>query len=64
MNLNHVKVFLLASTLLLSACSGMTTSACFSEGCRQFDVSNPKLNIGGTALGNSFNEYSSELLHD
>ncbi|MCO8313377.1 hypothetical protein [Pseudomonas mandelii] len=63
--MNLLKVVMISSALLLSACSGMNTSMCFSEGCRQFDGHNPnKLNLGGSAIGNSFNEYSSGLLHD
>jgi uncharacterized protein YceK len=64
MKLSQVKILLMASALLLSACSGVTTSTCFSEGCRSFDSNTSKLNMGGTALGNSFNQYSSGLLHD
>jgi hypothetical protein len=45
-----VKVSLMAGALLLSACSG---------------VSNPdKMNFHGSALGKSFGEYGSGLLHD
>lgn len=59
------KVVLIAGALLLSACSGVTTSSCFSEGCQQFDGRSPNtLNLGGSSIGNSFNEYSSGLLHD
>ncbi|KNH45002.1 hypothetical protein [Pseudomonas lini] len=62
---NLFKVVMIAGALLLSACSGMSTSTCFSEACQQFDGHSPnKVNIGGSAIGNSFNEYSSGLLHD
>ncbi|WP_030132414.1 hypothetical protein [Pseudomonas sp. QTF5] len=62
---NLFKVVMIAGALLLSACSGMSTSTCFSEACQQFDSLSPnKLNLGGSAIGNSFNEYSSGLLHD
>ncbi|WP_448111339.1 hypothetical protein [Pseudomonas lini] len=62
---NLFKVVLITSALLLSACSGMSTSTCFSEACQQFDGHSPnKMNFGGSAIGNSFNEYSSGLLHD
>jgi hypothetical protein len=53
--------------LLLSACSGVSSSSCFSEDCQSFDGRSPnpnKLNMGGSAIGNSFSEYSSGLLHD
>ncbi|WP_237886319.1 hypothetical protein [Pseudomonas sp. PGPR40] len=62
---NLFKVVMISSAELLSACSGMSTSTCFSEACQQLDSHNPnKLNLGGSAIGNSFNEYSSNLLHD
>ena len=62
---NLFKVVIIAGALLLSACSGMSTSTCFSEACQPFDGHNPNtLNLGGSAIGNSFNEYSSGLLHD
>ncbi|WP_448092315.1 hypothetical protein [Pseudomonas lini] len=62
---NLFKVVLITSALLLSACSGMSTSTCFSDVCQSFDGHNPNtLNLGGSAIGNSFNEYSSGLLHD
>jgi hypothetical protein len=51
--------------LLLSACSGVSTSTCFSESCQSFDGHGAnKLNLGGSAIGSSFSEYSSGLLHD
>lgn len=64
---NLFKVVLIAGALLLSACSGVTSSSCFSEDCQSFDGRSPspnKLNMGGSAIGNSFSEYSSGLLHD
>lgn len=64
---NLFKVVMISSTLLLGACSGMSTSTCFSEDCQQFDSHSPnKLNLGGSGsgIGISFNEYSSGLLHD
>jgi hypothetical protein len=62
---NLFKVVLITSALLLSACSGMSTSTCFSDACQQLDGHSPnKVNFGGSAIGNSFNEYSSGLLHD
>jgi hypothetical protein len=62
---NLIKLVLITGALLLSACSGVSTSTCFSEDCQQFDGhSANKLNLGGSAIGNSFNEYSSSLLHD
>ncbi|MCU1752295.1 hypothetical protein [Pseudomonas sp. 6D_7.1_Bac1] len=66
MKLNLVKAFLIAGTLLLSACSGvMTTSTCFSEDCHQFDGHGAnKMSFGGSSLGNSFNQYGASLLHD
>ncbi|RON09624.1 hypothetical protein BK659_06755 [Pseudomonas brassicacearum] len=66
MKLNLVKAFLITGTLLLSACSGVTTSSCFSEDCHQFDGhSANKMSFGGSAIGNNFNQYSSGLLqHD
>ncbi len=63
MKLNLVKVFLITGTLLLSACSGVTASTCFSEDCHQFDGQGThKMSFGGSAIGNNFNEYSSGLL--
>ncbi|APC14421.1 hypothetical protein BLL42_01190 [Pseudomonas frederiksbergensis] len=66
MKLNLVKAFLIAGTLLLSACSGMTTSSCFSEDCHQFNGQGAnKMSFGGSPIGNSFNQYSSGLMqHD
>ena len=65
---NLGKFVLIAGAVLLSACSGVSTSRCFSEDCQSFDgrTSNNAntLNFGGSAIGSSFSEYSSGLLHD
>lgn len=65
---NLFKVVLIAGALLLIACSGVGTSSCFIEDCQSFDGHNPsnpnKLNFGGSAIGSSFSEYSSGLMHD
>jgi hypothetical protein len=51
--------------MLLSACSGVSTSTCFSDGCQSFDGHGAnKLNLGGSAIGSNFSEYSSGLLRD
>lgn len=66
---NLFKVVMITGTLLLNACSGMSSSTCFSEGCQSFDGHSTnnnatKVNFGGGALGSSFSQYSSGLLHD
>ncbi|AWM91335.1 hypothetical protein DJ564_11100 [Pseudomonas sp. 31-12] len=62
---NLFKVVMITSALLLSACSGVSTRTCFSEGCQSFDGHGAnKLNLGASAIGSSFSEYSSGLLHD
>ncbi|MBU0523002.1 MAG: hypothetical protein KKC24_22595 [Gammaproteobacteria bacterium] len=62
---NLFKVMMITSALLLSACSGVSTSTCFSDGCRSFDGHGAnKLNLGGSAIGSNFSEYSSGLLRD
>jgi hypothetical protein len=62
---NLLKAVMITSALLLSACSGVSTNTCFSEGCQSFDGHGAnKLNLGGSAIGSSFSEYSSGLLHD
>jgi hypothetical protein len=55
----------------LSACSGASTHSEYSEanlpsaGFGPGPTNNPnKMNFHGSALGNSFGEYSSGLLHD
>ncbi|PMY37294.1 hypothetical protein C1Y35_19585 [Pseudomonas sp. GW456-L14] len=66
MKVNGLKVVLIAATLVLSACSGTTTTrSCFSDACK-LGGNYTKLNTGGgaSALGNSYNEYGSSLLHD
>ncbi|MGF6163119.1 hypothetical protein ABIE16_002408 [Pseudomonas sp. 2725] len=67
-----VKVSLLAGALLLSACSGVSAHRDYSADSVQSagfgpgpTSSNPdKMNFHGSALGNSFGEYGSGLLHD
>ena len=70
---NLVKVVMIAGTLLLGACSGVSTStvtsSCPAEGCQSFGDhgvgSASKVSFGGgSAIGSSFGEYSSGLLHD
>nr|WP_180202518.1 hypothetical protein [Pseudomonas sp. SbOxS1]NYU01953.1 hypothetical protein [Pseudomonas sp. SbOxS1] len=68
---NTIKVALIAGALLLSACSGTSTHSCYSEDCQPSagfapsHSNNPgKLNFHGSALGSSFSEYNSGLLHD
>jgi hypothetical protein len=68
---NLFKVVMIGGALLLSACSGVSTSSCFSEDCQTYDSfdnhspTNPnKLNFGGSAMGASFSQYSSGLMHD
>jgi len=68
---NLVKVTLIAGALLLSACSGVSSHRCDSLECQPSagfgpgPTGNPgTLNFHGSALGSSFGEYSSGLLHD
>jgi len=61
---NLIKVAVIAGAVLLSACSGVSTSSCFSEDCPRTSNNANKLNVGGSAIGSSFSEYSSGLLHD
>jgi hypothetical protein len=67
---NVIKVALIAGALLLSACSGVSSHSCYSEDCQPSDGFTPshnnpsKMNFQGSALGSSFSEYSSGLLHD
>lgn len=67
---NLFKVGMIAGALLLSACSGVThsnysedlgPSAGFGPGPTN---SHSQLNFHGSALGSSFGEYGSGLLHD
>ncbi|BCX67128.1 MULTISPECIES: hypothetical protein [Pseudomonas] len=68
---NVIKVALVTSAVLLSACSGVSTTNRYSEesvpsaGFGPGPTNSPnKMNFHGSALGNSFGEYSSGLLHD
>jgi hypothetical protein len=69
---NLVKVSLIAGAVLLSACSGMSAQRDYSADLVQPAGFGPgptnsnanKMNFHGSALGNSFGEYSSGLLHD
>lgn len=66
MKTSRIKVALIAATLALSACSGTPTSrACYSDACKLGDHYT-QLDSGSraSALGNSYNEYGSSLLHD
>ncbi|MBX9409918.1 hypothetical protein K5E40_30195 [Pseudomonas baetica] len=68
MSLNVVKVLLIAAVSVLSACSGaggLTTTSCFSSDCQSPQGRNANtLKFGGSNMANSFNQYSSGLLHD
>jgi hypothetical protein len=71
MTSNLVKVVLIGGALLLSACSGVSTHSDYSKdnlpspGFGPGPTSSPnKMNFHGSALGNSFSEYSSGLLHN
>jgi hypothetical protein len=72
MIVNLVKVSLIAGALLLSACSGVSTQRDYSADSVQPAGFGPgptnsnagKMNFHGSALGNSFGEYGSGLLHD
>ncbi len=66
---NPLKALLLVVTVsLLSACSGsggLTTTSCFSSVCQSPEARNVNtLKFGGSNIGNSFNQYSSGLMHD
>jgi hypothetical protein len=68
---NLAKATLIAGVVLLSACSGVSTANRYSEesvpssGFGPGPTNNPdKVNFHGSALGNSFGEYSSGLMHD
>lgn len=69
MRSNLIKAMIIAgAALFLGACSGMSTNTCFSEGCQSLDGHGSgnatKVNFGGSGIGNSFNQYSSDLLHN
>ena len=69
MRLNVVRVLLIAAAVsVLSACSGaggLTTTSCFSSDCQSPEARNVNtLKFGGSNIGNSFNQYSSGLMHD
>jgi hypothetical protein len=72
MTSNLIKVSLIAGALLLSACSGVSSHNTYSAdsvpsagfGPGPTNTSPNKMNFHGSALGNSFGEYSSGLLHD
>ena len=67
-----IKVPLIVSAVLLSACSGVSSDRCNSMECQSYEggfdpgpSQKPQaLNFHGSALGSSFGEYSSGLLHD
>ena len=67
-----VKIVMIAGTLLLAACStgssDVSSDPCFSGGCQAFGDQTPskaaKMNFGGNALGSSYGEYGSGLMHD
>ncbi|MCX4220271.1 MULTISPECIES: hypothetical protein [Pseudomonas] len=66
---NPLKALLIVATVaLLSACSGsggLTTTSCFSSDCQSPQARNMNtLKFGGSNIGNSFNQYSSGLMHD
>ena len=66
---NPLKALLLVATVsVLSACSGsggLTTTRCFSSDCQSPEARNVNtLKFGGSNIGNSFNQYSSGLMHD
>ncbi|MBH3407705.1 hypothetical protein I5P86_21840 [Pseudomonas glycinae] len=66
---NPLKALLIVATVsVLSACSGsggLTTTRCFSSDCQSPEARNVNtLKFGGSNIGNSFNQYSSGLMHD
>lgn len=66
---NPLKALLIVATVsVLSACSGsggLTTTRCFSSDCQSPQARNVNtLKFGGSNIGNSFNQYSSGLMHD
>ncbi|MEX3772415.1 hypothetical protein [Pseudomonas sp. MYb118] len=65
MSSSLLKVLIISGAVLLSACSGVSTSTCFAQDCQSLDGhSANQLRFGGSAIGSSFSEYSSGLLHD
>lgn len=66
---NPLKALLIVTTVsVLSACAGsggLTTTSCFSSDCQSPEARNVNtLKFGGSNIGNSFNQYSSGLMHD
>ncbi|EJM83107.1 MULTISPECIES: hypothetical protein [unclassified Pseudomonas] len=68
---NLFKVVMIGGVLLLSACSGVSTHSNYSEDLQPSAGFGPgptnnhsQLSFHGSALGSSFGEYSSGLLHD
>ncbi|KAB0486778.1 hypothetical protein SAMN04490202_0488 [Pseudomonas reinekei] len=68
---NLIKVSLIAGAVLLSACSGVSTDHRYADDSWPSSGFGPgptrsasQLNFHGSALGNSFGEYSSGLLQD
>jgi hypothetical protein len=69
---NLIKVPLIVSALLLSACSGVGSDRSRSTDFQSYEggfgpgpSQKPQaLNFHGSALGSSFSEYSSGLLHE
>lgn len=66
---NPLKALLIVATVsVLSACSGsggFTTTSCFSSDCQSPEARNVNtLKFGGSNIDNSFNQYSSGLMHD
>lgn len=68
---NLIKVSLIAGAVLLSGCSGVSTDHRYADDSPSANGFGPgpirnssQLNFHGSALGNSFGEYSSGLLHD
>ncbi|MGY2398156.1 hypothetical protein [Pseudomonas sp. SDO5271_S396] len=72
MILNLAKVGMVASVLLVEACSSGSSSVgsdpCFSGGCQAFGdhILNKatKMSFGGSGLGSRYGEYGSGLLKD
>lgn len=63
MKTRYIKILMVASTLLLGACSGMQSESCFSEGCTQPQANNVKYNaMGSSMLGRSFSDYGNNLM--